>query len=181
MTMSLRRVVLVLALVCSLNSSAYMIDHLKFQYAGEIGTYAIGLGKQFSENYSLDLFHGRVPQSVGGVEIDTYALKSNFSLFRHVLDPVIFYTYYGVNVYHVTGLDYQASRHSSYPDSYYRVGSIRALLFIGEKVRFGEELKNEVYFESGLNDVVIINYLNNSDVINPFDFVSLALGYTYIF
>ena len=181
MNMFLRKLLILALTFSSLNVSAYFLDHVKLQHAGEIGTYAVGIGKQFTENYSLDFFHGRVPQSIGGVELDTYALKSNFGIFKFAFDPVILSTYTGINIYHVAGLDYQSSRHSSYPEDYYRLGSIRGLFFIGEKVSFGNELKNELYFEAGLNDIVITNYINNSDVINPLDFWSLSLGYTYIF
>ena len=90
-------------------------------------------------------------------------------------------TYVGIGIYHVAGLDYQSSRHSSYPEGYYRYGSVRGLFYIGEKVKFGEDLGNEIYLEAGLNDIVITNYINNSDVINPTEYISLALGYTYLF
>lgn len=170
-----------LILFHSQTAKAYFIDYLKVQHAGEIGTYAVGIGKKFSKNYSLDFLHGRVPQSIGGVELDTYSLKNNFHLKTFYFDPIGAVTYAGINVYHVIGLDYQTSRHGSYPDNYYRLGSFRALFFLGEKIQFGRELKNEIFLEGGINDIVLTNYLNNRDTINPFDFVSLATGYTYIF
>lgn len=183
MNLFLRKLSLILAFsqVVYLHSHAYFIDYVKIQHAGEIGTVAVGVGKQFTKTYSLDFFHGRVPQGIGGVEIDTYALKNNFNLFTSNLDPVSLTTYLGINIYHVTGLDYQASRHASYPDDYYRLGSIRGLFYLGEKVSFGRELKNEIYFEAGLGDIVLVNYFNNKDTIDPLQYFSLGIGYTYIF
>ena len=172
---------LILFIASSLNAQAYFLDYVKIQHAGEIGTYALGIGKNVSKNYSVDFFHGRVPLDIGGEEIDTYAVKNNFNLFELTFDPVVFHTYCGIAIYHVTGLDYQSSRHSSYPEDYYRYGSIRGLLYLGEKVRFGKGLKKEFYFEAGLNDIVITNYINNSNVIDPLDYVSLALGFGYKF
>lgn len=183
MNMSLHRFIFIFVFshFFSFHSYSYFIDYFKVQHAGEIGTFAAGIGKHFTESYSLDFFHGRVPHSVGGVEIDTYAFKNNLNLFRFYIDPISLTTYTGINIYHVTGLDYQSSRDASYPNDYYRLGSIRGLFYLGEKVSFGEELKNEVYFEAGLGDIVLINYFNNKDTIDPLQYLSLGIGYTFIF
>ena len=80
MNLSLSKIFLVL-IFTSCNSYAYFIDYLKIQHAGEIGTYALGIGKNFTENYSVDFLHGRVPHDIGGEEIDTYAIKNNYKFF----------------------------------------------------------------------------------------------------
>lgn len=160
---------------------AYFIDYLKIQYAGEIGFFSAGLGKNFTENYSLEYFHGYVPEDIGGHEIETFSLKNNYKLFKLERWGYFSDIYIGANVYHVTGLEYQTSRHSSFPEEYYRLGSIRAMFYTGISIGSSKYSQHIGYFESGLNDIVLINYLNNKDVINPADYVSLALGYGYLF
>ena len=81
----------------------------------------------------------------------------------------------------MTGLKYQTSRHESFPQEYYRMGSLRGLFYWGMTL---ESLKNKYhmgYFEAGLNDIILTNYYNNPDVIDPLEYVSLALGYGYKF
>lgn len=175
------RNILILSMLIPSTSFAYFIDYFKVQYAGEIGFLSAGIGKNFTENYSFEYFHGYVPEDIGGHEIETFAIKNNYKFLKLERWGYSSDLYVGVNIYHVTGLEYQTSRHSSFPEEYYRLGSIRALFYTGLTLRSSKYSQHMGYFESGLNDIVLINYLNNKDVIDPKDYVSLALGYGYIF
>lgn len=181
MNLLIRKCSFLLFLFFSSQLQAAYIDVAKLQFAGEIGTLAFGVGKQFTKIYSLDFFYGRVPESIGGIEINTFALKNNFNLFKFDFKnrPIRFYT--GLGVYHVTGRRYKSSTRSEFPDGYYRIGSIRGLLYIGESISFGKKLKHRAYFESGLNDITLVNFINNSDSVDLFKNISLALGYSYYF
>jgi len=165
----------------SFPSSAYFIDFLKFQYAGEIGKISVGIGKNMNSFYSIEYFHGITFEDESGVEVETLALKNNFKFLS--IEQFGYHTslYAGVAIYHATGLRYQSSRHSTYPDQYYRMGSIRGLFYLGFDIKLSKMKKHLGYFESGINDIVLTNYLNNPDVINPKDYISLALGYGYLF
>ena len=156
------------------------VDHAVTQYAGEIGQVAFGLGKKVSENYSFSILYGYVPKDIAGTEIETYAFKNNYSLFRFERLKTLFNFYTGINIYHVIGLKYQTSRHANYPRNYYRMSSIRALIYLGMNASIVNK-QNKVFFESGINDFWIINYLNNSEVLDPKDYVSLALGWKHLF
>tara|TARA_Y100000780_G_scaffold132772_1_gene119397 strand:- start:110507 stop:111040 length:534 start_codon:yes stop_codon:yes gene_type:complete len=173
---------LLLIPICfTFSANAYFLDYLKVQHAGEIGEIALGVGKKFNRIYSLDYMHGLVREERGGTTIETIALKNNFQLYRfsHIFSYLDVYT--GLAAYHVTGLKYQASRNNNYPESYYRIGSIRGLFYLGLKGALEEATKHEGYFEAGINDVWIENYVNNPDTVNLFGYVSLALGYSFIF
>lgn len=165
----------------SYRTYAYFIDYIKFQHAGEIGYISAGLGHNVTKNYSIEYFHGFVPEDIGGSEIETFAIKNNYTFYELESYGLYSELYVGVNIYHVTGLDYQSSRHPSYPEEYYRMGSIRGLLYTGFKIHASKFKNHFGYFESGLNDIVLINYYNNPDVIDLSDFVSLAIGYGYLF
>lgn len=125
--------------------------------------------------------HGFVREERGGTEIITIALKNNFDFYRFEYNKSFLDLYAGVNVFHVTGLRYQASRRNNYPDSYYSIGSIRGLLYLGARGSVDAKGPHQGYFESGVNDLWIINSLNNSETININDYISLALGYVYVF
>ncbi len=179
MTLSIRSFSLYLILTYSSASFAYFIDHLKLQYAGEIGLVSIGMGKQVTPSYSFDFFYGYVPESMDNNEIETFAFKNYYDVtsFGAFTKEINFYG--GINLYHVIGLKYQTSRLSSYPRSYYRMASIRALLFLGLNMNHRKNTK--FYFESGVNDIWLINYANNAESLNISDYISHAFGWTYIF
>ena len=165
----------------SAQALAGYVDYAKAQHAGEIGTIAFGVGKKFTCIYSLEAFYGRVPKGFGGIEINTFAIKNNFNLYRFIVKEIPIDLYTGINLYHVTGRRYKSSTRSEFPDGYYRIGSLRGLLYLGQSISFGKKHKHSAYLESGLNDIVIVNFINNSDTINPIEYVSMAIGYSYRF
>ncbi len=161
---------------------AFNLDYIKLQHAGEIGSYAVGIGgSSESDRYSLEFFHGVVPAELGGRTIETMALKNNLKLFT--LDVYYFATkfYTGLNIYKVKGKRYETFGNNDYPDRYYRIGSVRWQLYLGGEFLVPSQDKQRLYFESGLNDIVLLSYYRNPDYINPMDYVSLALGYIYKF
>lgn len=157
---------------------AHFVDHLKAQHAGEIGLLAFGLGKEVTSKYNFDFMYGYSPESETGIEIETYAFKNQYHLTFLEYKEFIFTPYIGAAIYHVIGLKYQTSRNASYPRNYYRMSSLRILLYSGfEVMKFTSKYSG--FFEAGMNDIWIINYLNNSDIIDPKDYISLAIGFKY--
>ena len=142
---------------------------------------ALGFGKRFNSVYTLDYMHGLVREETGGATIVTIALKNNFDIHRFSYGKNYVDFYGGITVFHVTGLRYQAARVNAFPEQYYSVGSIRGLFFLGLKGGIKESSPHQVFFESGMNDIWLINVINNNESIDYKDYVSLALGYNYIF
>jgi hypothetical protein len=167
--------------IINLNAHAYFIDSIKAQHAGDIGYYAIGVSSFLSENYQLEYFHGKVPKHIGGIEITTHAIKNNLYLFDYESPEFYLRNYTGINLYHVPSIKYHSSRIKDFPSNYYRLGSIRALLYLGITINYKEYFSHGLYLEYGFNDIVITNYYNNPDEVNLFDYGSLAIGYEYIF
>lgn len=162
-------------------SSASMIDYYKIQHAGEIGYLAVGVGKNFTKRYSLEVFYGHVPKYIGGIDINTFSIKNNINLINFNFLSLLLGIYSGLNLYYVFGNHYMTSRNSSYPRNYYGIGSSRANIYFGMDFSIHSFKKHTIYFESGINDIVLINYYNNSNLINPYDYLSLAFGYTHYF
>lgn len=153
-------------------------DHLLMQYAGEIGKYSIGYGKDFTDFYRLSFHYGYVPGNELQNKIETYTVKNNFRLFNYDYKKVMYSLYTGVALYHVPGDKYKTQEHSDTPDNYYRQSSIRGLLYLGHE--FSYNVTNSIYLESGVNDVWIINSANN-DSVDIEDHVSLGIGFNHRF
>jgi hypothetical protein len=162
-------------------SLAYLIDYGKIQHAGEIGYYAFGIGKNVSTKYRFELFHGVVPKHEGGIRIETMAMKHIYRLSRFDSYNILLGLYVGLNIYKVKGARYEPSKDNAYPKGYYRIGSIRALFFLGSNISLRKIENHKFYFESGMNDIVLQSYFLNSETVNPLEYVSLAVGYKYHF
>ena len=181
MILFLRNALFLLILIEASLSHAFLVDYLKFQHAGEIGFYAIGAGLDISERYSLEFFYGHVPKEFGGIVINTFSMKNNINIFSFNLLSILTEMFIGLNIYHVAGMNYQVSRKSSFPRNYYGEGSLRGMLYIGMNFKLSNSMRHGIYFESGINDLVLTNYYNNPDIIDPFDYASLGVGYSYDF
>lgn len=176
----MRLFILSFILVYSFSVHAVRINKISVQYAGEIGLLAFGVGKNITPRYSLQFFYGYVPNTIAGKEIETYSFKNNYIFKNTSIHPFDINFYGGMNIYHVIGLRYQTSRFASYPRNYYRTSSVRALLYLGLDVKLKGK-NNQYYFETGINDIWLINYYNNPETIKPQDYVSLAFGWNKLF
>jgi hypothetical protein len=153
------------------------IDHANVQYAGELGLFSMGLGRQFAR-YSIGGMYGFVPSGMaGGTHIETIAIRQTYSFFQG--NKIGFYG--GLNIFHVLSLQYETAKYGDSPERYYPIGSIRGLLNLGSSFGIDRGLKTKIYFEAGLNDLWIVNYLTNRDVINPTNHISLGIGLKHTF
>lgn len=149
------------------------VDHFITQYAGEVGLASFGLGKEFSR-YTISGLYGYVPASFSGTDgIETVAVRQTYNFYSwRKLDFHV-----GLNIYHVLGISYESSNYGEAPEGYYPIGSIRGLLNLGFSYLIDKQEKNIFYFESGMNDIWITNWISNRETVNAIDHVSLAVGY----
>lgn len=149
------------------------VNHFVSQFAGEIGAVSLGLGKDF-ERYSLSGMYGLVPPEMSqGPLIETVALRQTYTFYEW--DRIDFYG--GLNAFHVLSLQYQSSKFRDAPSGYYSIGSIRALLYGGVAINLRAQSMRSFYFEAGMNDIWITNWISNSKTVEPVDHISLALGF----
>lgn len=149
----------------------------KLQYAGEIGVISLGVGYQVNRRYDFSLMYGVVPEEFNTNKVETYTFKNQLNLFILETPQINVITYSGVAIYYVTGKGINSGQAEVYPTGYYRLTSVRGLLFLGSELRFLQQLG--MYFESGINDVWLVNYWNNREQINMTNYISLALGWNY--
>ncbi len=144
---------------------------------GEVGLVSVGAERNFSR-YSLGGLYGIVPSEYSeGPVIETVTLRQTYRFY----DWERISTYIGLNIYHVLGLDYQSDKFRDAPESYYQIGGLRALVNLGMEVQVGARELGSFYTEAGMNDLWIVNSLSNQDSVNPFDHISLALGFKHDF
>ena len=150
---------------------------VNLQFAGEIGKYSIGVGHRWSSWFYQAFHYGVVPKSESITKIETYALKNNFSFYDYEYNNFFTDFYFGVTAYYVPGSKYETDDLDSTPNGYYRQSSYRIILALGFEVVY--DSLYAFYFETGVNDVWLINYYNN-DSIEIKDHVSLALGFRWL-
>jgi hypothetical protein len=149
-----------------------------FQYAGDIGKYSLGYGKQVNKIYSFSLHYGLAPANDIQNKIETYTFKNNLNLFSTQGKLFQYSLYTGLGLFHIPGNKYKTHEQDGVSDNYYRQSSIRGLAYIGHELQYGK--KASIYLESGMNDIWIINSINN-DSIDYRDHVSLGIGFKYKF
>ena len=160
-------------------------DHIKIQFAGNIGFMSAGAGYGFAKNkFELDLMYGYVPPVYGG-NLHTLTIKNTWIPIKSLyagdrikfdiltLGIPISYTF-GKQFFFVPPKD-------QYPSRYYDYSSaLRFGFFAGGKVHY--ELPGScfreagIYYELGTYDLLIHNYLFNKDSMRFGNLFSLALG-----
>lgn len=163
--------------ICLLATSASYgvtyINHFNSQFAGEIGLVSIGLGKEFWR-YSIGGMYGIVPTELsGGPLIETFTLRQTYEFYDW--DRISFHA--GLNIYHVLGIQYRSEHYGDVPNGYYPIGSFRGLLNLGMSTTFNKKESRIIYIEAGLNDVALVNYMNNTSVMDITDEISMAIGF----
>lgn len=148
------------------------------QYAGEIGFLSLGVGVYPTKRYTLGFMYGYVPpETAKGPGVQTIVLRQTYKLGNFY--NIDFYT--GLNLYHVMGAEFKTSQMKDAPRSYYPIGSIRGLLNLGTEVAFKHNKNLFLYFESGINDIWLVNYYNNPKTVSFLEHLSLGLGFKHRF
>ena len=162
----------------SLKAESKIINNSKIvlQYAGEIGRYSAGFGHQFNNYYSISGHYGFVPSKEHQNKIETYTLKNNLHFWDYSIKGLDLDFYTGASLFHVPGNKYKTQSLAGTEDNYYRQSSIRSQVYVGNSLRYRNNMS--FYWESGINDIWIINSANN-DSIDPKNHISLALGFNY--
>lgn len=162
-------------------------DHIKIQFAGNIGVFSTGIGYSFFSNkIQSDLLYGLVPASIGGEDIHTIANKNTFKIFQHSIVK-------NLSLIHSIGfsLNYSITNNTFlslpeyYPDGYYAINAIRfAPLFSCNFIYINENFKLfnniNIYFEISTLDNYLWYYIKETEAIGFSDIWNLAIGINYL-
>ncbi|MCE7064857.1 hypothetical protein [Dyadobacter sp. CY326] len=188
---------LLLLLICSLAASAqetyeqdlkrewYLPDHIKVQFAGNIGFFSGGPG-YISRNKTLetDLMFGFLPQKFGGDALVTTSLKTTYSPWRIRLKNTYYIKPFSIGAYlsYTFGTQFDTKLPSYYPQNYYWwATSFRPGAYIGGKVGREVFFRNrrrslDAYYELGSYDLLMISYVQNTGYLRLSDIANLAFG-----
>jgi len=164
------------------------IDYVKTQYAGEIGFMSLGVGTEFfkKRNGELDLMLGYLPQSIGGDDIITSAIKFSYIPWtKNILNNklIIQPLTVGVLAYHAFGKDLNKQNNRDlYPRGYYwwtvstRLGPVFGLR-IKKEFEPSSKIKSlSFYVEFGSNDLYIYSWIDNRSLIPIHNIFNSSFG-----
>jgi hypothetical protein len=159
-------------------------DHLKLQTGGFLGLATVGLGlSAFEDHLNVTGYYGWVPQSVGGIEIHSFAMvlvgraaRSRFGDWRWI--PV----YAGAGALYVRGEGFFVVLPDRYPDGYYLPTGIRALGVLGTELELRASSGTDVashgaFLEVVALDVLVHHWAANRDSVSLLEVFSTGLGY----
>jgi hypothetical protein len=167
------------------NRKWFVPDHLKLQFAGNIGFISGGPG-WLSRNKTLetDILFGFLPQKFGGDALVTITGKTTYSPWRISLKNSRYVVPFSLGAYmsYTFGPQFDSKWPSYYPSGYYWwATSIRPGAYVGGKI--GQEVTVnrkrkglEIYYELGSYDLLMISYVQNTKYLKLSDIVSLSLG-----
>lgn len=163
----------------------FLPDHLKLQFAGNIGFLSGGPG-YISRNKTLetDLMFGFLPQKFGGDALVSTSLKTTYSPWVIPLKNTYYIKPFSLGFYvsYTFGTQFDFKLPSYYPQGYYWwATSVRTGAYIGGKlgkeVTFAKRKRSlEAYYELGTYDLLLISYVQNTGYLKPSDIVNLAFG-----
>jgi hypothetical protein len=168
----------------------FLPDHLKLQFAGNIGFLSGGPG-YISKNKTLetDLLFGYLPQKFGGDALVTITAKTTYSPWRIHLKNDYNIAPFSLGAYmsYTFGTQFDTKWPSYYPIGYYWwATSFRPGLYMGGKVGRDVVINTrcrglEFYYELGTYDLLLISYVQNTKYLKPSDVVNLSFGLKFGF
>ena len=157
-------------------------DHIKIQFAGNIGFFSAGLGYEFFNNrLSSDILVGYVPTTITDETIINIVFKNTVRLFNlNRRNPDRMFTTFSFSTNFETGNNSFFILPDKYPDGYYSTKAITFGLNLGFVYRGNYKERKffrqfEYYAEAGTLATYLYYNIKRKDYLNP-DIFSLALG-----
>lgn len=164
--------------------SPWLPDDAIVQYAGSIGFLSAGAGYSLAKGrIETDILLGYLPKFIGGANIWTAALKSNWIPIQFQasdqLKVIPFTT--GLMVSHTFGPNYFVLLPDHYAKNYYTFSTAVHLYYqFGSRIQFplGKESFPEMalYYELNSSAEAIFSYIQNPKALSPSDIFFLSLG-----
>lgn len=156
-------------------------DYAALQYAGSIGVVGGGFGyRNNKKNIESELLLGYLPAAIGGDQLITAALKSNWMPFVLFRDKTVhlYPLQTGVMVAYTFGDQFFAKQPSSYPKGYYTFSTaFHAYWQFGSRISVPVQTKRlELFYEFNASAEELVAMVQNPRFLTPDKVFSLALG-----
>lgn len=161
-------------------------DYAKLQYAGAIGFLSAGVGyTQFDGKMETELLVGFLPESIGGDNLTTLTLRTNFLPWKINMEPDkidVIPFYGGAFLSHTFGDQFYVFTPERYPRWYYGwPTALRLGVFVGSRLRIHlpeiDKIKSvDFFYEVGSYDLKLVSFIQNLDALSLLDVVNIAAG-----
>lgn len=168
------------------NKRSWLIpDHVKAQFAGNIGFVSVGAGYLHgNDKLETDLYVGFLPKSIGGDHIVSLSTKMTYSPWKLPLSEEYTIIPFSIGPYlsYSFGSQFDTLLPNEYPEGYYWwATSLRFGAFFGGRLQMhlGDEQRVkslDFYYELGTYDLEFLSYIQNTKTLQISDIFSLALG-----
>jgi len=168
----------------------YLPDHMKIQFAGNIGFMSGGPGySSRNETLETDILFGFLPEKFGGDALISITAKTTYSPWIIPLKNAYYIAPFSLGTYlsYTFGPQFDTRWPSYYPKGYYWwATAFRPGVYIGGKA--GRTITThkrkralEVYYELGSYDLMMISYVQNTGFLKLSDIANLAIGVKFGF
>lgn len=166
-----------------------MPDHVKTQFAGNMGVLSLGLGYSFfNGKLESDMFYGYVGTGQSDHSIQHLTQKNTFYPYSLPVNDVLVWkpVSFGLSFLYKVG---DTNRETwlflpeRYPNSYYFATAFHALVTVGTSMTYkgpGILRNTGMYLEAGTTALYIRNWLSE-DFVKLSDIVSLGIGIKKMF
>ena len=166
-------------------------DHLKLQYAGGIGFFAVGAGYESKgRKTETDIYYGFLPEWIGGEDLHSATVKFTWYPLgekewkKWKVKPLAV----GALINYSFGRQYYSFDPRNYPFNYYRIPtSLNTGIIIGGQAgRYGESTGAalghwSLYYEIVSFDRELVSYIQNMRALSITDILTLGVGIKYSF
>lgn len=163
----------------------YIPDHVKMQFAGNIGFLSGGLGfASHNKKLETDLLAGILPEKFGGDALVTFSAKTTYSPWKINFKHNYYAAPFSLGAYlsYTFGPQFDFKWPSYYPAGYYWwATAIRSGAYMGGKI--GRQITVnkrisavELYYEIGSYDLLMISYVQNRNFLKLSDISNVSFG-----
>lgn len=162
----------------------YVPDHAKVQTGGYLGMATVGVGYTALRVLDFDLYYGWVPEFVGGVDIQSLAIRVSGHVKGICLTPDVNWIYIsgGLGMVMTFGDGFFVLNPSRYPAGYYPITALRNLLTVGTAIEFQQPehrwiAHHGAFLEFAALDQYVRAWLQSPKTIAAWEPWSMSLGY----
>jgi hypothetical protein len=159
-------------------------DHAKLQTGGYLGLLAVGVGYSALQMIDVDGYYGWVPGASNGPSIHALGLRASGHVKGWCITSKARWIYFslGVTALATFGRGFFLGSPEPFPRRYYPVTAVRPLFTVGNELSIrqsgnGPFAAHGAIVEITTVDQYFLEWLDNTDVIEPLDVWSLSLGY----
>jgi hypothetical protein len=158
--------------------------YAKAQYAGNLGLVSAGIGKEFSNIFSMDLSYGYLPKFINGARVQTFSVKTAFLVKKFALQGIQPAFHLGASINYAITQNTFLRYPAYYPEGYYLPNAFHLCPFI----RVGADIpridkkfeKISVYSEIGTIEYEIYNAIRDKGV-KFYDIWNICFGLSFHF